>query len=240
MTLGRQHLLGIGSLPRRGDRRPRGTSPIRGTSSEWRGAADQPGRPDARSGRRARPRACARASSRARRRHRGRARTTGAARARCRARRGRPRATRSCRTTPAPPTTAANRCWCPSTCSPRRGSRGTHSGTCPASRASMMVPGPPWQTTTDASASRATRRSWVRNSCPSATRGGRVARRAGPGTARRDGGPPPRPPSRTIRSNGWWSVPARATTSGVTGAVPRGVRRGRTPAGSATGRSGAS
>ena len=37
--------------------------------------------------------------------------------------------------------------------------RGTHTGTCPASTASVMRPGPPWHTTAVASASTATRRS---------------------------------------------------------------------------------
>ena len=84
------------------------------------------------------------------------------------------------------PTTAANRCWCPSTCSPRRGSRGTHKGTCPASRASMMVPGPPWQTTTGRlreQRDEAARGRGTRAPRPRAAR--RVTTRAGRRTARR-------------------------------------------------------
>src|SRR4051794_14027171 len=41
----------------------------------------------------------------------------------------------------------AKRCWWLSTCSPRSAERGTTIGTRPRRRASMIVAGPPWQTT---------------------------------------------------------------------------------------------
>ena len=44
----------------------------------------------------------------------------------------------------------AKRCWWLSTCSPRSALRGTTIGTRPSLRASMIVAGPPWQTTATA------------------------------------------------------------------------------------------
>ena len=77
---------------------------------------------------------------------------------------------RTVRTRPSRAAKAAKRCWWPSTCSLSCGSRGTHNGTCPASRASVIRPGPPWHTTADAVESSHTRWSWMMNRRPSATR----------------------------------------------------------------------
>ena len=109
-------------------------------------------------------------------------------------------------TTPARPTRAANRCWWPSTCSPRAGSRGTQIGTWPAPRASMIVPGPPW--TTAPTPRPAARRicSCGRKALPSAT-GARLlspcwTTNRSPGRRRAASST-----QSTSRSNGWWSVP---------------------------------
>ncbi len=118
-------------------------------------------------------------------------------------------------TMPAAPIRRENSCWWLSTCSPSAGSRGTQIGRCPCRRASVMVAGPPWQTTTAAPAMAACRSACGRRAWPSA-RSGRADVPYWTTTLARSAPPASNHASTqlTSRSKGWWSVPTATRTMG--------------------------
>ena len=118
-------------------------------------------------------------------------------------------------TSPLAPSRRENSCWWSSTCSSRAGSRGTTIGRCPALRASEIVAGPPWLTTTSALAISdcSLSQSRIRLAGGDLGRPGACrAARARPRRGRRPSGRPSRPAGRTGGSRSRRG-PARASAA---------------------------